>query len=204
MEDNGLNSILERPKSIFNGDETGIQLSPKSGHLLGPRNDKDFYEISSGKEKESLTVLCTFSAAGDALPPMIMYPYKRIPAHISDSVPENWPIGRSNTGWMISSTFYEYIANSFYPWCISNGVEFPIIYFLDGHKSHLTLELSDFCIEHNIILYSLHPNSTHITQPCDVAIFISLKIKWKQVVQNYKQTTQKAITKASYLKLALI
>ena len=201
LEENGFAGVLERPKSIFNGDETSIQLSPKSGQLLGPKNKKDFYENSSGKEKETLTVLCTFSAAGDALPPMIKFPYKRIPALISDSVPYNWPIGRSDTGWMVSSTFYKYIANNFYPWCVNNGVEFPVIYFLNGHKSHLTIELSDFCIRHNIILYSLYPNSTHITQPCDVAIFRSLKCKWRQVVHDYKQSTKKSVTKATFAPL---
>lgn len=111
----GWANVLTKPGSIFNEDEIGIQLCPKSGRLLRKNGEKDCYEISSSKEKETITVLCTFSAAGDALPPTILFPYKRIPAHLSKSVPDDWPIGGSNSGWMVSSTFYEYIANVFYP-----------------------------------------------------------------------------------------
>lgn len=137
VEEIGAESVLTRPESIFNGDETGVQLCPKTGKLLWRTGEKDLYEIASGKEKESLTVLCTFSAAGVALTPMILYPYKRIPLHISESVPDDWPVGRSDSGWMISDTFSEYIRKHVYPWCIENGVEFPVIYFLDGQVTHV-------------------------------------------------------------------
>lgn len=201
LKENSMEEVLIRPGSIFNGDETGVMLNPKSGKLLGPNQEKNFYEIATANEKENLTVLCTFSAAGLALPPLILFPYKRIPGHISESIPADWPIGRSDSGWMVSSTFYEYIVNIFYPWCLRNGVIFPVIYYLDGHKSHLSLELSDFCNAHQIILCALLPNSTHILQPCDTSIFRALKVKWRQVVQNHKQETEKNITKSTFAPL---
>lgn len=37
---------------------------------------------------------------------------------------------------------------------------------------------SEFCRETRIILYALLPNTTHILQPADVAIFGPLKKKW--------------------------
>ncbi|XP_071642849.1 uncharacterized protein [Temnothorax longispinosus] len=199
LEENDVLDILNRPRSIFNGDETGVQTCPKSGLLLGPKSEKNFYVIANGKEKDQcITVLCTFSAAGEAIPPMIVFPYKRIPVHIAQSVPDGWPIGRSDSGWMIHATFYEYVANVFYPWCVGNNVQFPVLYFLDGHKSHISLALRDFCVEHAIILYCLPPNSTHIMQPCDVTIFKPLKAHWKKVVYEHKQQTQKPITKANF------
>ena len=130
-----------------------------------------------------------------------MFPYKRIPAHLTKSVPDGWAIGRSDSGWMVSSTFYEYMANVFYPWCLKQKVQFPVIFFLDGYKSHLSLELSDFCNKHQIILVALFPNATHIIQPCDVAIFRALKYKWKEAVQLHKQETQTALTKATFAPL---
>ncbi|XP_015121777.1 uncharacterized protein LOC107044421 [Diachasma alloeum] len=75
------------------------------------------------------------------------------------------------------------------------------MYFLDGHKSHMSLELSDFCVKHKIILYCLYPNSTHIIQPSDVAIFKPLKTKWRKVVQDYKQKTQKSISRMTFAPL---
>ncbi|XP_017885313.1 uncharacterized protein LOC108628111 [Ceratina calcarata] len=201
LEETNSISVLERPESIFNGDETSIPLYPKSGRLLGPGKERNFHEISTGKETETVTVLCSFSAAGASLPPMIMFPYKRIPAYLTKSVPADWSIGRSESGWTVSSTFYQYIANVFYPWCVKQNVQFPVIYFLNGHKSHLSLELSDFCTEHNIILVSLFPHATHIIQPCDVAIFRPMKYKWRDVVELYQQETQALLTKATFAPL---
>lgn len=62
-----------------------------------------------------------------------------------------------------------------------------MVLFVDGHKSHLSLELADFCSQNQIILYCLPPNSTHIMQPCDVAIFKPLKASWKNVVAKNKR-----------------
>lgn len=97
--------MLEDPTRIYNCDET----CPKSGRVLGPRNMNNFYEIAQGQEKECITVLCIYSANGNIPPPIVLYPYKRIPASIMITFPGEWMIGRSDSGWMVSSTFFEYI-----------------------------------------------------------------------------------------------
>ena len=51
----------------------------------------------------------------------------------------------------------------------------PVILFLDGHSSHLGLEASKYCWDHQIILYCFLPNAIHILQPFDVGIFSPLK-----------------------------
>nr|CAI5863558.1 unnamed protein product [Callosobruchus analis] len=206
--------LLENPHRIFNADETGVTTCPKTGKVLGPKNYKAFYEIASGPEKECITVLCTFSAAGVSVPPMIVYPYKRIPRDLSNSVPDDWAIGRSDSGWMVSSTFYEFIANVFHPWIIENHIKLPVLLFLDGHKSHINMELSKFCSEKGILLYCLLPSATHILQPCDVPSLNPLKINGrrqyrainkKQVNQSQKLTlrycSKRVSTKLSALKL---
>lgn len=65
----------------------------------------------------------------------------------------------------------------------------------------MSLELSDFCTQHDIILVALFPNVTHIIQPCDVAIFRAVKYKWREAVQLYKQETQVSLTKATFAPL---
>lgn len=58
--------MMTDPSRIFNADETGVRTCVKSGLVLGPlsKNFKNFYEIASGGEKESITVLCNYSASG--------------------------------------------------------------------------------------------------------------------------------------------
>lgn len=62
--------------------------------------------------------MCSFAANGVVCPPMIIYPFQRIPNEIVSSVPEKWGIGRSDNGWMKSKVFFEYIGNVFYPFLV--------------------------------------------------------------------------------------
>lgn len=193
-------SILNEPNRIFNL-ETGVKTCLKSGKLLGPKKYSNFYEIASGPEKECISVLCSFNAAGDCVDPVIIYPYKRIPRDIAESVPSNYAIGRSDSGWMVSETFYEYIANIFYPRLIKSNVQFPVLVFMDGHKSHINEHLYEFCVEKKLLLFCLLPNATHILQPCDVAIFKPLKNAWRKVMHKYKKGTTKAVSKVNFAPL---
>ena len=60
--------------------------------------------------------------------------------------------------------------------------ERPLILFVDGHKSHVTLEVIDLAREKNVILFCLPPHTTHALQPLDVAVFKSLKAYFLELV----------------------
>lgn len=197
LEEERAMDIKNDPTRIFNTDETGVMTCPKTGLILGPKNYKNTYEIASGKEKESITVLCTFSADGNNVPPFVIYPYKRMPPAVVQNFPDSWFIGRSESGWMVSTAFFSFI-KMFYEWLQQNKIKLPVLLFLDGHKSHINQQMFDFCREKGIMLFCLYPNSTHILQPCDVGIFGPLKKSWKKVVRKYKQTTTAPITKQNF------
>lgn len=154
--------------------------------MLVKRGQKHVY-AASGDDKENLTVLVTANAAGIFAPPMIVYSYERIPANIASSVPEDWAIGKSESGCMCSDTFYEYMSTIFYPWLEKQeNIQKPVLLFLDGHKSHLTLHLSHFCAENGIEVIALYPNSTHILQPMDIAVFRPLKTFFRKEVAQWR------------------
>lgn len=119
-------------------------------------------------------------------PPLIMHAYKRIPMHIVRDMPPDWGLGVSDNGWMTGESFFEYIANVFYKWIRQNNIVMPIVLFVDGHKSHMTYNLSKFCSDHEIILVALYPNSTHLLQPLDVAVFKPLKVAWKKTTRDWR------------------
>ena len=64
----------------------------------------------------------------------------------------------------------------------------PVILFVDGHKTHTTMQLSVFCEENGVILYLLPPNTTHILQPADVGVFRPFKAMWKKAVHEFQRT----------------
>lgn len=193
---------MEDPSRIFNGDETGFQICPQTGKVFAAKGEKNVYSIEKGSAKDNITVMFSFAASGIMCPPMIIFPYKRIPEKIAVTVNSSWGIGRSDNGWMTSETFYEYIKNIFYPHLIENNIQFPVVLFLDGHKSHLTYELSLLCNELNIEVIALYPNATRILQPCDVAVFRPVKMGWKKAVrQFYEEKPGEVLNKTSFAPL---
>ncbi|KAB0799878.1 hypothetical protein PPYR_07758 [Photinus pyralis] len=115
-------------------------------------------------------------------------------------MPENWVLGKSDSGWMKSDVFFEYICNDFNKWLTDNNIKRPIILFVDGHRSHLNIFLSEFCDKNGIILYALPPNTTHILQPADVSVFRPLKHEWKKTVRQWQseQDVNTAVTKINF------
>uniref|UniRef100_A0A336MFM0 CSON002321 protein n=1 Tax=Culicoides sonorensis TaxID=179676 RepID=A0A336MFM0_CULSO len=179
---------MNDPLRVWNMDETGFCLSPKGGKKVIGERGKTVYEESSRSDKENITTLFTVSAAGTFAPPLTLFKYVRLPRNIVEATPQEWSLGRSENGWMNSKCFFEYFANVFIPYLKEHKITLPVVVFLDGHKSHLTLELSDLCKEHGIILVALYPNSTHILQPLDVAVFGPMKKEWKNICRQWRVT----------------
>lgn len=187
FEEKNLTEVVAHcPERVFNCDETAFFLSPGTNKVIVRKGQKVVHNIVNSDEKECITTLIMGNAAGALAPPMVVISLKRVPKTFADSVPASWAVGKSENGWMTGQTFYEYIANVFYPWLIENKIEFPIVLYLDGHVSHLTLALSKFCSDKQIELVALYPNSTHFLQPMDVAVFHPLKNAWKKEVFQWR------------------
>lgn len=207
LEELGALDVLEDGRRIFNSDETCIRLCPSSGKVLGESVWRNVYEIAPGAEKSNLTFLGTFSANGEVVAPMIIYPYKRLPAAIGMEVPDDFYIGYSDSGWMKSETFYEFVSKAFNPWLEENEVPKPVLLLVDGHRTHVTVQVSKLCQDFGIILYLLPPNTTHMLQPADVGAFKPLKHYWREAVGDYqRRDVNAAVTRrevAPLLKVAI-
>lgn len=186
LQENHLEDVLSEPKRIFNGDESAFFLNPKGSKVLAKKGDKCIFQQVNCDEKECITVLVTGNAAGDLCPPLLCLKYERLPQEIVAGVPPEWGVGKSPNGWMTGQVFYEYLTNIFHPWLVTNKITLPVILFMDGHSSHLTLHTSNFCKNNGIVLVALLPNSTHILQPMDVGVFRPLKSGWKTAVHDHR------------------
>ena len=74
-----------------------------------------------------------------------------------------------------------------------------MVLLVDGHTTHIDLEISQFCKENGILLYCLLAHSSHITQPLDVGFFGALKNSWAKAVDKYKISHMgSSVTKESF------
>lgn len=102
---------------------------------------------------------------------------------------------------MKSDIFYDYIVKGLNKWVEDQHIQKPVLVFVDGHKSHLTMLLSEYCSENGIILYALPPNATHIIQPADVSVFKPLKSEWKNTVHEWAtqpENVNNVLTKSTF------
>lgn len=206
FEDEGMLEALTDPSRHFNIDESGFSLSPKQGKVLAIVGEKHVFEESANQQKTNITVLANVCADGRLPPPLIIYPRKRITAHMAEHFPEQFEccVGKSDRGYITFETLYEYLCNSFNDWLNDNNVQRPIILWTDWHETRSNYFLAKELLELNIIMYGLPPNTTHIMQPLDVAVFGPLKKAWAKGAKDFEhKNPDSMITQTNFAEVLL-
>ncbi|KAE9402188.1 hypothetical protein BT96DRAFT_1088144 [Gymnopus androsaceus JB14] len=73
---------------------------------------------------------------------------------------------------------------------------------MDGHSSHYSSELLDFCVAHNILLLGYPPHCTHALQGLDVVCFAKHKEEWKREIDAFKQHHYHELTRRILLRFS--
>ena len=186
---NGFKAFLEEhnlldccPSRLYNCDESGFPLTARTGKVLAPKGLRSVNKVSSGN-KQQITTLACYNAAGEVIPPYHVFPGERFKQNpLQDGVPNSY-FGRSENGWMTTPLFYGWLANHFIK---RIPAERPVVLLVDGHGSHIDLEVSKLARENKILLYCLPPHCTHCLQPCDVGFFKPLKTNWDKAVEQWE------------------
>ena len=105
------NNLYNKPSFIFNCDETGMPLNPKSFKVIAKRGAKNVNTIS-GNTKGQITVLACTSASGVALPPMVIFDRKTLNPDFTTGEVPGTIYGLSDKGWinrdLFLGWFYKY------------------------------------------------------------------------------------------------
>lgn len=128
-----LDEILLDRTRVYNMDETCFYLNPDSNRIVLAEKRKNIFCVSEHSDKENITVNIAVNTAGERAPPLILGKFKRLPPVYKVKAPIGWSIGCTDNGWMAAKTFFEYIANVFFPFLKKKGAKFPITNFMDGH-----------------------------------------------------------------------
>ncbi len=144
----GGGAVLKDPTWIFNCDESSFLLDASTGcmHKVFAAKGSHHVHQRAPRMKEQITVLGCVNAAGDFMPPMFMYPGKHLTRNIADAMrafPEAF-IGLTETGWMKGSVFVTWLAE-FDRFVEQLSIEWPVVLFIDGHASHITIDAAQFC-----------------------------------------------------------
>ena len=178
LVENGLN---DNPCLIFNMDETGMPLDPTKPKIVTFKGHKNPMQVSGG-EKSQVTVVGCVSASGQCLPPMVIWDRKALPPELAVGEVPGTIYGLSEKGWMDQELFDMWFHMHFLRYA---PLARPLLLLMDGHSSHFCPTTIRSAAQEKVILFALPPNTTHLTQPLDKAVFGPLKMCWRKVCHNF-------------------
>ena len=106
------NEIFDSPSRMFNCDETGLPLAPKSEKVVDKVGSKN-PSFMSGSSKSQITVLACTNAAGYAIPPFVIFKRKSLNPELTVGEVLGTLYGLSDTGWMKADLFYYWFKEHF-------------------------------------------------------------------------------------------
>ena len=175
-------NLIAKPSQIFNADETGVSIVHRPSKVIAQIGRRNVPSLTSADKGKTHTILACVSASGQVIPPFVVYPRKR-------PVPDKMRIGAhpdtvfhvSDSGWITRELFFEW----FKMFIQKIPPSRPVLLVLDGHGSHITIDVIEFARSNNVHLLCLPSHTSHILQPLDVGVFKSLKSFFSKGCRQY-------------------
>nr|CAI5869015.1 unnamed protein product [Callosobruchus analis] len=159
---NNYSSLLDRchlePKDIWNVDESGITTVQKPDRVIARRGQRQVSAMTSAERGSLVTIALEGNAIGSCIPPMFIFPRKRVNDHFIRNGPAG-SIGAANgSRWMQEDDFHLFVEH-----------------FKNHVRPHTAVKSIHFCKKNGIVLLTFPPHCTHKLQPMDRAIFGPVK-----------------------------
>lgn len=182
------------PENIFNYDESNLRDDPGSKKCIFKKGTK-YCEKVMNSSKQAISVMFSGSAAGEFLPPMVVYKA----ANVYESWRERGPKGAvyscSKSGWFDAFQFEKWFFEVALP-KLKRKVGRKLLVG-DNLSSHISSAVIQACLDNDIQFLCFPPNATHLIQPLDVGVFAPVKKAWRIVLTEYKMKHPKASCKIS-------
>ncbi len=190
-------SIINRPECVWNVDETSLFTDPRLVKVVAPKGIKAS-RTTSTSGREAITVMAGISAAGECLPPLIIFKGKNIQnTWKGTNAYPGTQYAVSEKGWMVSDIFTAW----FEKFC-ERLTQRPLLLVYDGHSTHLTTSIILKARSENITIIKLPPHTTDRLQPLDVCCFKPLKSRWDKAIATWQNThNARRITKSEFVDL---
>ena len=168
---------------IFNIDETGTTTVHSPPKVIAEKGVKQVSKCTSGEKGTLATICCITNAAGNSLPPAMIFPRVHFRDHMLRGAPPG-TLGLANkTGWMNSELFSEVIDHFIHH--SKSSKDRPSLLVYDKHESHLSIEVLDKTKENGVTILTLPPHSSNKMQPLDVGVYKPFKTYYSQAMDSW-------------------
>ncbi|KAJ8910919.1 hypothetical protein NQ315_014253 [Exocentrus adspersus] len=173
-------------KNIWNFDETNLTDNPGQKRVLTKRGCK--YPKIRNSSKTSFSLMFCGSAEGELLPLYVVYKAQHMWSTWTEGGPKYTRYASTPSRWFDGAVFTDWFEGQLLPRL--KKLEGKKVVLCDNLSSHITVKTLKLCKENNISLICLPANSTHLTQPLDIAFFRLLKIAWRKILANWKESEE--------------
>lgn len=133
------------------------------------------------------------TGSGHLLPPFVVYKSEHLYRTWIENGLKGARYGRNKSGWFDQPLFDDWFCQIALPYL--NKQEGNRVIIGDNLASHLSFNVIQLCEEHHIKFCFLPANSTHLTQPLDVAIFRPIKASWRKKLEAWKNKYKRSLPK---------
>jgi hypothetical protein len=177
-----LKDVLDRlnchPSDIANMDETGLAIGcSRTSRVIGTTSTNSTF-VTSPEDREWVSIIECITAAGDTLPPAIIFKGENVQTSWLPNNYPSWLYICSKKGWTNNFIGLRWLEEVYLP-ATSPPRGKNRLLIVDGHGSHETAEFMLKCLQNNVYLFFLPPHSSHELQPLDVACFAPLKARYR-------------------------
>jgi len=172
-----------KPSSIWNMDETGLQLDNRPPKVIAAKGSKYLHSRTSGN-REMITVIGAVNAAGGAVSPHVIVKGKTrrsLSSFQTEDAPDGTTWSWSDSGWTKQGIALLRFTKSFLP---NIGTDRPQVLILDGHDSHNFMELIDAAVENDIHIVELPAHTSNWLQPCDRSVYGPFKTAYRKACDD--------------------
>lgn len=168
---------------VYNLDETATVTVQKSAKVIAAKGVKQVNKVTSGEKGVLVTTCVIVNAAGNHLPPVMVFPRVHFKEHMLAGAPPGTLGLASPSGWMNTDLFLKTMEHFIKHTCSSK--ENPSLLLYDNHESHLSIAVLNFAKENGVTILTFPPHSTNKLQPLDVGIFKPFSLAYNSAVDSW-------------------
>ena len=183
----GLKEIIEvnniEVRDTYNYDETGIRLGIGKKEKVIVEATRGRIESGTSTTRESCTLGECISADGDVAPPLLVLKGKthQMRWYTQSLIPDNYLVEVNESAYMNDQLALEWVKH-FDAWSSKRQKGLWRLLILDGHTTHGTREIIEYCDDRKILIFPMLPHTTQLCQPLDVVCFQPYKYWYGQAV----------------------
>jgi hypothetical protein len=175
------------PSHIWNCDESGVQAGRSGGAtVLAKMGSRSVHSIEPD-QKEHLLVLSCINADGGCIPNFYILKGTYFLKDYVKGCEESAVMAMHPNAWMTKWLFQSWISHFIGSLKKGPGIDLDNrhLLILDGHNSHVTLEVVSLAMNSGLDIVSLPSHTSHALQPLDVSCFKPFKSAFRQIRDSW-------------------